>query len=156
MAELTLPPDYFRTAADRYNQNPTNRKVWLQDQISRANSSLLQYQAELLELGMNFEEIKSAKGSAGAVQTVGAVVAAIPAGFTQIVGGVLLVAGSFFSKLENKQKTKALEQQRLVGIARYNEAVQVAKYKTAYENELLFLKLLPVVLTAIFIWLITK
>lgn len=156
MAELTLPPDYFRTAAERYKQNPTNRKVWLQDQISRANSSLLQYQAELLELGLQFEEIQTSKGSAGAVQTVGAVVAAIPAGFTQIVGGVLLVAGSFFSKLENKQKTKILEQNRLVGIARYNEAVQVAKYKTAYERELLFSKLLPVILTAILIWLIIK
>ncbi|GGB98369.1 hypothetical protein [Dyadobacter sediminis] len=156
MGQLTLPPDYFRTAAELYQQNPSDRKAWLQDQIAKANSSLLQYQAELNEITAALVKLGAMPGSGGIITTAGGVLAALPTGYTKIIGGILIVAGAFFSKVENKQKAKQIEQLKQVGLARYNEAVQVGEYKTRYEKELAGLRMIPVALTAVILWLIIK
>ena len=41
MATNTLPPDYFRTAAEKFAKNPADRKVWLQDQIAKAQKAFI-------------------------------------------------------------------------------------------------------------------
>jgi len=156
MAQLTLPPDYFRTAAEQYQASPSNRKLWLQDQISKADSSLLQYQAELNAIGAQLIEIGAMKGSSGGVAVVGGVLAAVPTPYTQVIGGVLVIASTFFAKAENKQKSKLIENLQAVGVKRYEEAVLVGQYKSRYETELFFLRIIPLVLTAILILLIIK
>jgi hypothetical protein len=154
MGQLTLPPDYFRTAAEQYTKKPTDRKAWLIDQIKKADASLFQYQAEIDQIVAALVKLDATPPDAGKLTVIGGVVAAIPTGYTQVIGGVLMVAGTFFAKAENKAKAKQVDELTKVGTARYNEALKVAAYKKKYERELFFQRALPVVLILIIIWLI--
>lgn len=156
MAQLTLPPDYFRTAAEKYAANPSNRKLWLRDQIAKAGESLLQYKAEIDGLTVELVKLGAAKSAASELQIVGGVLAAIPSGYTQVIGGVVIVASSFIKKVENKNNDKRIANLMTVWNARQSEAVAVGEYYTRYANELRWLTWLPYILTAIFIYLILK
>jgi hypothetical protein len=156
MAQLTLPPDYFRTAAEKYKLNPSNRKIWLADQVKKSNESLLQYQVEINSLLGEAVRLGATAPGGQTVSVIGGVIAAIPLGYTQVIGGVLIVAGSLFSKLENKQKAKRVEDIRTVAVARYNEAVAVGIYYEDYKKELLFQTVIPWILAALFLLLILK
>lgn len=167
MAGITLPPDYFRSAAEKYD-NTTDRKAWLIVQIQRADASLLEYQSEIIllyqeaeKLGAVFDKgavtgINAVKGQSAIVTTVGTVLAAIPTGYTQIIGGVLILASSFFSKAENKQNIKRINDLLTIAASRISQAQQVGKYKENYESELLKIRMIPFVLVAVLIWLILK
>ena len=154
MGQLTLPPDYFRTAAEQYTKKPTDRKAWLADQIKKADASLLQYQAELNEITAAIVKLGAAPSDAGKLTVIGGVVSAIPTGYTQVIGGLLMVAGTFFANSENKAKAKKIEELKKIGEQRYNEALKVDQYKKRYTVELLFWKWLPVLLVAIILWII--
>jgi hypothetical protein len=156
MAGVTLPPDYFRAAADKYKANPTDRKTWLKGQIQLAEQSLFQYQAELVDLAN--QAIRAGDGfvTGNQAAVVGGVLAAIPVGFTQVVGGLFLLSSGFFSKLDAKNKTQLFNQIKAVAEARLNEAKQVAAYKESYESELRTIQVTPYILTAILILLIIK
>ncbi|WP_353720188.1 hypothetical protein [Dyadobacter sp. 676] len=154
MGQLTLPPDYFRTAAEQYTKNPTERKAWLIDQIKKAEASLLQYQAELKEIAAALIELDAAPSDAGKLTVIGGVVSTIPTGYTQVIGSLLMIAGTFFAQAENKAKAKKIEELKKVGQQRYNEALKVEQYRKRYAAELLFWKWLPVLLVAIILWLI--
>lgn len=154
MGQLTLPPDYFKAAAEQYTKNPTERKTWLIGQIAKADASLLQYQTEVNAIAVKMIELGSSPADATKLTVVGGVIAGIPTGYTQVIGGLLIVASSFFVKAENKLKAKHIEELRKVGTARANEALKVDEYRKRYALELLFWKWLPVVLVAVIIWLI--
>jgi hypothetical protein len=156
MAGITLPPDYFRTTSEKYNANPTDRKTWLKGQIQLAEQSLLQYQVELIDL--TNQAIRSGDGFVIGNQAavVGGVLAAIPVGFTQVVGGLFLLSSRFFSKLDAKNKTQLFNQIKSVAEARLNEAKQVAAYKEGYESELRTIQATPYILAGILILLIIK
>lgn len=156
MATLTLPPDYFKAAADRYRSNPTNRKQWLQDQIEKAGDSLLEYKKEIEVLSGELVKLGAAKAAASELQIVGGVLAAIPTGYTQVIGGVVIVASSFIKKVENKNNDKRIANLVTVWNARHSEAVAVGEYYTRYVNELRWLTVMPYALTAAFIYLIMK
>jgi hypothetical protein len=156
MATITLPPDYFRTAAEKFSVNPGNRKVWLKDQLAKANQSLIQYQIELNQIGLELLHLGAVKGQAQGLATVGTVLAVIPAGYTQVIGGLAIVGSALLSKVENKQKSKRIADLQTVGNAKLNEATRVGEYKSKYERELLYLNLVPVLLVAVLIWLILK
>lgn len=154
MGQLTLPPDYFRAAAEQYTKNPTDRKAWLTDQIAKAEASLLQYQAEINKLGAEIVKVGAAPSDAGKLAVVGGVISAIPTGYTQVIGGLLMVASGFFVKSENKAKAKQVEEIQKAAASRIAEALKVDEYRKRYQWELLFWKWLPVVLVAIIMWLI--
>ncbi|HEV7379469.1 MAG TPA: hypothetical protein VGN64_06730 [Dyadobacter sp.] len=164
----SIPPDYFRTAAEQYNLETINRKDWLRWQISIAEKSLLEYQKELIEyykevekLGAVFDKsgnvgLQQLKGGASQIMTVGTVLAAVPTGYTQVVGGIMIFASSFFQKAENKRNAKRVNEIISIAIVRNAEAQKVGVYKTTYERELLMMTLIPIVLVAVLIFIILK
>jgi len=154
MGQLTLPPDYFRAAAEQYTNKPTDRKAWLTDQIAKADASLIQYQAELNEIAAALVKLDAAPSDAGKLTVIGGVISVIPTGYTQVVGSLLMIAGTFFAQAENKFKAKKIEKLKNIGVQRYNEALEVDQYKKRYSIELLFWKWLPVLLVAIILWII--
>ena len=156
MAQLTLPPDYFRVAAQKYAANPSNRKQWLIGQIDRAKESLLQYQVELEELAAELVALGAYPSQTWGLTVGGSVLASIPTGFTQVIGGALLISASFFAKAENKAKNQRIVNLMAVAAARDKEAQAVAKYYHDYVNELRWLTALPYILTGMFIYLILK
>ena len=156
MAQLTLPPDYFRVAAEKYAVDRTNRKQWLAEQIKLAEQSLLQYQAELNDIGAELIKLGAYKSETWGLTVGGSILAAIPTGLTQVIGGVLILSAGFFTKAENDAKSKRIANLQSVGVARQREAIAVAEYYNKYVNELKWLTWLPYILTAIFIYLILK
>jgi hypothetical protein len=164
----STPPDYFRTAVEQYQAKPTPRKGWLRGQIAIAERSLLEYQSELIELYKEAEKngavfdvsgniaLQQIKSDATKMATIGAVLAAVPTGYTQVVGGVMIFASSFFQKAENKRNAKRVQEIISIATARNSEAQLVGSYKEKYERELLFLTLIPYLLTALLIWIILK
>lgn len=167
MAGITLPPDYFKSEAEKYDKS-TDRKAWLIVQIDRANDSLLEYQAEIIryykeaeKLGAVFDTNGAITGvnfnnSTGLVTGVGAGLASIPTGYTQVIGGIMILASSFFQKAQNKKDSKQIATILSIAQSRYSEALKVGEYKTKYESELLMLRILPFLLMGILIYLIIK
>lgn len=156
MATLTLPPDYFRTEAERYAKNPTNKKAWLRDQIVKAQQSFIQYQAEINGIGQELVKLGAYKSQTSGLIVGGTILSSIPAGFTQVIGGVLVLSASFFAKAENAAKNQRIANLQAVGQARYQEMMLVAEYHRKYVNELRLLNILPIALTGILIFLIIK
>lgn len=154
MAQLTLPPDYFRNAAEKFAANPSNRKVWLSDQIQKASESLIAYKKELDEMVSELARLGATKESMPGLAIVGGVLAAIPSGYTQVIGGLVIVASSFLKKIENKANNKRIADLVTVYNARYSEALVVGRYYDTYTKELQRLRLIPYILTAVFIYLI--
>lgn len=156
MAQLTLPPDYFRVAAEKYAANPTNRKQWLVGQIDKAKDSLIQYQAELDSLAVELVKLGAYPSQTWGLTVGGSVLASIPTGFTQVIGGALLISGKFFEKAENKAKNKRIADLMDVAAKRDKEAQMVGKYYYDYVTELKWLTALPYILTGVFLYIILK
>lgn len=169
MAVQTLPPDYFRVAAEKYAANPTDRKAWLTDQVARAKQSLAGYQVELFDIyqeakkaGAVFDETGAVTGfnptggESAVLGTAGVVIAAIPIGATQVIGGAMILASSFFFKAENKQGATRIREILEVAAEKATQAQKVGGYYTAYNRELTIRKILPVAAMGLIIWIITK
>ena len=143
---VKLNPEYFRLEALSYNQNPSNRKQWLEYQLINLQASLQNYAVEINSLMADGASLDGVSDVGKWLTTIGGVAVVIPTVVTQIAGAVLAVAGTIVNAVEKGKDSKALRALNARAREIQLEVSGIQTYYNTYTKELQIIKITPYIL----------